>query len=197
MKVPLNLSDHLQELFGFLGCFPSPRGTPPHYLHTSPSFLTNRSQSWELEGGPFFFSFLSGSCSTQFSPQPPIHCSSGCHGPQMLPMKPAFGLGSTESWTGAPFFFFLSWWNFPETPKWSPSMSDFLRQFLLICSRDADKQIHLWKPCSCRFSFVPHLIDQQALKCLLPGHRVIWWMETRKAEQELVGHEMGLNHPLV
>ena len=129
MKVPLNLSDHLQELFGFLGCFPSPRGTPPHYLHTSPSFLTNRSQSWELEGGPFFFSFLSGSCSTQFSPQPPIHCSSGCHGPQMLPMKPAFGPGSTESWTGAPFFFFYHDGIFQRPPNEAQACQTFYGSF--------------------------------------------------------------------
>lgn len=50
MKVPLNLSDHLQELFGFLGFFPSPRGTPPQDLSSSVSaYFTQLSDKEEPE----------------------------------------------------------------------------------------------------------------------------------------------------
>lgn len=63
--MPLNLSDHLQELFGFLGFFPTPTGTPPQDLSSSVSAYSTqlfdkeemelRTRRWTL---PFLLSFL-------------------------------------------------------------------------------------------------------------------------------------------
>lgn len=113
MKVPSNLSDHLQELFGFLGFFPSPRGTPPRGLSNSASaYFTQLSGKEEPElrtrRRTLLFVFPFWKLQHPVQPQPPTRCSSGCHGTQTLPMKPAFGPGSTEPWTGAASFFFLN-----------------------------------------------------------------------------------------
>lgn len=137
MKVPSNLSDHLQELFGFLRFFPSPQRCPSWDLSSSASaYFTQLSGKEEPELRTrrrtllFFFPFWKLQHPVQ-PPQPPTRCSSGCHGTQTAHEASVWS-GVQSPGQELPLFFFLIMMTSSRDSQMKSSILDFLWQFLLI-----------------------------------------------------------------